>query len=276
MGAFENFAEEADAEIPAEVRTHPSVTPDSLDPRSWCALVGLSPESSAGALVWQAAQESSTLDGMCEHIRAADARSADERAAINHIGMADTWEVFDAESGLDAESLSGPEVTVLDLSGLADAPMNAVVRGVAESLYQARVSEGIRRLPWLALDEAHTFFDGVARSALETILTRGRAPGVSTVLVTQRPSAVPEVAVSQSDILLAHRLTAQADVAALQTARPTYLNESLEEKMPTEPGEVLIVDDSTETVHAAQIRERETVHDGDSATAEAVNLAERR
>jgi hypothetical protein len=90
------------------------------------------------------------------------------------------------------------------------------------------------------------------------------------VFATQRPSAVPEVGISQSDILVSHRLTAQADIDALQAAQPTYMNESLAEKMPTATGEVVIVDDATETVHAAQIRERETTHDGDSATAEDV------
>jgi hypothetical protein len=62
-------------------------------------------------------------------------------------------------------------------------------------------------------------------------------------------------------------LTAQADVDALKTAQPTYMNESPESKMPTETGEVLIVDDATETVHTAQIRERETSHGGESPKA---------
>lgn len=272
MGAFERFGEQSD--LSAEVLARPTIAPDSLDPRSWCALVGLSPESSAGALVWQSAQSASTLEGMRDQIRTTEADEADKRAAINHVGMADNWGVFDADDGLDAAALSGSEVTVLDLSGLADEPMNAVARGVAESLYQARVSEDIERLPWVMLDEAHTFFQGVARPALETILTRGRAPGVSTILVTQRPSAVPDVGISQSDILLAHRLTSEADIDALRAAQPTYMNESLEAKMPTATGEVLIVDDSTETVHAAQIRERETTHDGESATADEVTLVE--
>jgi hypothetical protein len=42
------------------------------------------------------------------------------------------------------------------------------------------------------------------------------------------------------------------------------MNESLDQRMPTAVGEVVIVDDATETVHAAQIRERDTPHAGDS------------
>jgi len=37
--------------------------------------------------------------------------------------------------------------------------------------------------------------------------------------------------------------------------------------MPTEPGGVAIIDDSTETVHAAQVRTRDTPHGGESPRA---------
>ncbi len=264
MGVFTTLAEDADGEpVPAEVIDEPRVTPDSLDPRSWCALLGLSPESGAGGLIWQAAQEESTIDGMHDHVTSTDAPSTDKRAAANHIRLADSWGVFDAD-GLDAQALGSHEITVVDVSGLDSAPMNAVCRGIGEALYRARVNETIDRLPWLLLDEAHTFYDGVAHSALQLILTRGRAPGVSLVSATQRPSAVPEVAISQSDILISHRLTSHDDLDALQKAQPTYLNTSLDEQMPKEPGEVTVIDDSTETVHTAQIRLRDTPHGGES------------
>jgi len=268
MGVFGTMAETADGEpVPTAVIDEPTVTPNSLDPRSWCALVGLDPESSAGALLWQAAQDASDVASMRDHVEAADADSDDKRAAVNHIDLARSWGVFDAASGLDASALSGGELSIIDVSGMDAAPMNAVVRGIAETLYRARVDDDISRLPWLMLDEAHAFFDGVAERPLKRILTRGRAPGVSIVLVTQRPNAVPDVGISQSDVLISHRLTSQADIEALKAAQPTYMNESLEDRMPTSPGAVVIVDDSTETVHAAQIRQRHTPHGGDSVTA---------
>ncbi|QLK26906.1 DUF87 domain-containing protein [Natrinema zhouii] len=269
MGAFDTLAEPADGDaVPASVVEEPAVTAGSLDPRSWCELLGLSPERDAGSLLWRAAQEESTIDGMQAHVASAGASSVATRAAINHLRLADSWGVFDPD-GLDATALGGPEVTVVDVSGLADAPMNAVSRGVAEALYRARIRDSIDRLPWLLLDEAHTFFDGVAEPALETILTRGRAPGVSLVAATQRPSAIPEVGISQSDILCAHRLTARDDLAALEGAQPTYMNGSLvdAERLPDVPGEVVIIDDETETIHAARIRSRDTPHGGTSPTA---------
>jgi DNA helicase HerA-like ATPase len=269
MGAFDGLADRADpgaTPVPARVVRTPAVTPASLDPRSWCTLLGLAPESGAGGLVWQAATEAETVPAMCEHIAGADAPQADKRAAANHLSLAASWGVFDAD-GLSARNLATGGATVLDVSGLDAAPMNAVVRGVAESLYRARVDGDVARLPWLLVDEAHTVFEGVARPALDRLLTRGRAPGVSLVLATQRPSAVPDVGISQSDLLVSHRLTAQADLDALERARPTYMDTPLADRMPTDPGDVVVVDDATETVHAARVRTRDTPHGGDSPRA---------
>ncbi|WP_226021601.1 ATP-binding protein [Halomicrobium salinisoli] len=254
--------------VPTTAVSDPAVTAASLDPRSWCSLLGLSPESGAGSLVWRAAATESTLAEMRDRIEASDAPDADRRAATNHVELAASWGVFDPD-GLGPDDLCDPEATVVDVSGFDAAPMNAVVRGIAESLYDARVDEAVDRLPWLLLDEAHAFFGGVAAPALETVLTRGRTPGVSLVAATQRPGAVPDVAVSQSDVIVSHRLTAGEDLTALERAQPTYVDGSITDgdRMPTEPGEVLVVDDATETVHAATVRARDTPHGGASPRA---------
>lgn len=271
MGAFSGLAARTDdgaESVPARVVREPAVAPASLDPRSWCAMLDLPAESGAGGLVWQAASETETLPGMCESVQAADAPREDRRAAVNHLSLAASWGVFDAD-GLSARDLANGDATVLDVSGLDTAPMNAVVRGVAEALYRARVDGTIDRLPWLLVDEAHTFFDGVAGPALDRILTRGRAPGVSLALATQRPSAIPDVAISQADLFVSHRLTAQTDLDALARARPTYMDESLDEQLPTAPGDVVVVDDATETVHSARVRQRATPHSGASPSVSA-------
>ncbi|MFC7141670.1 ATP-binding protein [Halosimplex aquaticum] len=272
MGVFPTLDQPSEGDpVPAEVVSDPEITATTLDPRSWCALLDLSPESGAGGLVWQAAQDESTLADMRANVEATEAPTVDKRAAVNHLDLADSWGIF-APDGLDAQELGGGEVTVVDVSGLDSAPMNAVVRGVGEALYRARVNREIERLPWYMIDEAHTFFQGVGEAALETILTRGRAPGVSLVLATQRPSAVSEVAVSQSDIVVSHRLTSEADLDALEAAQPTYMQTSLAERLPTSPGEVIVIDDATETVHSANVRRRETPHGGDSPNASDVNV----
>ena len=81
-----------------------------------------------------------------------------------------------------------------------------------------------------------------------TLYTRGRAPGASVVLATQRPSALPETAISQSDLVVAHRLTSQRDVDALAAMRPTYLSGTVGAKLPSRTGDALVVDDATSNV----------------------------
>ncbi len=268
MGTFGPLS--AQDTIAATVRRSPAVDPAALDPATWCPLVGLSREGGAGGLVWDAARAADTLAGMTRHVALADAPGADIRAARNHLAMAEAWDVFDAE-GVDAGDLSSGGVTVLDCSGLDSRPMNALARVVAETIYAVRVDERHDRLPWLLVDEAHVFFEGVAGDAFETLLTRGRAPGVSLVVATQRPGALPTVCLSQTDVLLAHRLTAEADVAALESARPTYLDRTFAARLPEDVGDALVVDDATETVHAVRVRERRTPHAGTSPRASAVD-----
>ncbi|WP_254537116.1 ATP-binding protein [Halomarina litorea] len=258
MGAFRTLAD-APGDVPASV-VDPSVRADALDPRSWCDLLGLDPTGATGALVWRAATECDTFAGMHEFVANARADGDTRRAAANHLALAASWGVFDA----DAPDLFGPEVTVLDCSGLDRAPMNAVCRAVADDCYRARVEGSTDRHPWLVVDEAHAFFDGLAAPALRRLLTRGRGPGVSLAAATQRPSALPAVAVSQADLLVSHRLTGRADLAALRDARPTYVDESLASRMPERPGDALVVDDATEGLHAIRVRERVTGHGGAS------------
>ncbi|UPV76223.1 ATPase [Halorussus limi] len=278
MGIFSSLAD-----FGTEVVADPAVAADALAPRAWCDLLGLEPAAPEGALVWQAAAARSSVDGMRTFVADADTKAdrATRRAADNHLALAESWGVF-APDGLTPSDLIEPAAgTVLDLSGLDSAPANAVLRAVAGGLYDHCVRGRPTRLPWLLVDEAHAFFASeagksptgsatasrnVAASALRTVLTRGRQPGLSFVGATQRPSALPAVAVSQADLLLAHRLTSRADLDALAAARPTYLG-SFEERLPADPGEVLLVDDATESVHAVRIRERETAHGGGSPSA---------
>jgi hypothetical protein len=272
MGAFDGLAEGVTAgtdapAVPARVVDEPTVRADAVPPAAWPELVGLDPGEGPGALVWEAATAAGTLEGMLEAAEAARAKRDVRRAARNHLRRADSWGVF-APDGLDAGDLFGPEATVLSLAGTPDAPSSAVVAAVARLLYDARNrDEPPERLPWLFVDEAHVAIDGVAEQALRTVLTRGRAPGVSLVLATQRPTALPAVAASQADLLFAHRLTSEADIAALGAASPTYLDGSFRDRLPTGRGEALIIDDATESTHTVRIRERDTPGGGETPRA---------
>ncbi|SFR96427.1 hypothetical protein SAMN05216559_1592 [Halomicrobium zhouii] len=265
MGAFRTLERP-----PVSARVvEPRVAADALAPREWCRLVGLDPKSGPGSLVWRAAAEQETLAGMQEYVDDADAATATCRAAANHLRTAAQWRVFGGDALAPRHLTERP--TVLDCAGLGRAPTNTVVAAVAESLYRARVAGALDVLPWLLVDEAHVLFDGVAAPSLRQLLTRGRQPGVSLVAATQRPSALPDVAHSQADLLVAHRLTNRADWEALAAARPAYMDGTFAERTPSEPGEALVVDDATESVHALAVHERETPHGGESPRASELN-----
>jgi hypothetical protein len=250
----------AGGDVPGRVLA-PRVRADAVPARAWPDLLGLDPGAGAGALVWRAADAAGSLAGMRERVADASAGEAARRAAANHLRLAASWGVFDPDAPGPA-GLADGGVTVLDCAGLDPAPAAAVVRAVASGLYAARVDDDLARLPWLFVDEAHAAFEGVGGPALRRLFTRGRAPGVGVVAATQRPGALPAVARSQADLVVAHRLTARPDVESLAAAAPTYLDAPLRERLPGDVGEALVVDDVTESVHAVRVRERRTPHEG--------------
>ena len=277
----------------------PAVRPASVPPATWPDLLGLDPANGPGSLVWRVVADSvdggeraatgrgdpaltasdgdgpPSLAALREAVAAADAPAETRRAAANHLQLAASWGVFDAGAPPVASLAVDGDPVVLDLAGVPDAAAAAVVRAVARGLYDARIDGDLPRLPWLLVDEAHAFFEGIAEPALRTLLTRGRAPGVSLVCATQRPAALPSVAVSQSDLLVSHRLTAARDVDRLAEAEATYLAGDLASRLPEGVGEALVVDDATETAHTVRIRERRTPHEGESPRASRLPDAER-
>ena len=249
--------------------SEPRVPADALPPQVWPELFGIAPTSAAGSFLWRVAEQRSTLaemlaavDGGADRI-AADVRPETRRAVRNYLRLAESWGVFDPD-GLSPAALLSSDATVLDLSGMSDAPLGVLLRTIAAGLYEACLASRPDRLPWLLVDEAHVAFDGIAAPALETLSTRGRTPGVSFVAATQRPGALPSIVVSQADVIVAHELTAEDDLTALSAASPTYLAVDVREKLPRTTGTALVIDDATQGAHTVAIRRRRTPHGGGS------------
>ena len=189
MGVFAGLADGTD-DVAAAVESSPAVAADAVPPRAWCAMLDLAPSSGPGALLWRAAADAETLSAMRRRVRDADASGPHRRAALNHLDLAAAWDVFDAD-GLPATDLATAGATVLDVSGRDAAAMNAVVRAVAAGLYDARVGNAVDRLPWLLVDEAHAFFDGVAAPALRRLLTRGHSRASASSRRRSAPARCP-------------------------------------------------------------------------------------
>ncbi len=129
-------------------------------------------------------------------------------------------------------------------------------------------------LVWLFLDEAHEFLPinekTPATNALIQLLREGRQPGISMVLATQQPGVIHRDVMTQSDIILSHRLTNKKDLQALNEIMQTYLIESINKSMNNLPdlkGSAIILDDNSERLYPIRVRPRFTWHGGEAPRA---------
>ncbi len=129
-------------------------------------------------------------------------------------------------------------------------------------------------LVWLFIDEAHEFLPlgkkTPATDALIQLLREGRQPGLSVVLATQQPGQIHRDVMTQSDLVIAHRVTSAPDLEALNHIMQSYLLESIKKYMddlPTLKGSAIILDDNSERIYPMRIRPRFTWHGGEAPTA---------
>ncbi|MEK6816407.1 MAG: zonular occludens toxin domain-containing protein, partial [Nanoarchaeota archaeon] len=148
---------------------------------------------------------------------------------------------------------------------------------VGYSYFQSESEAGKKdQMPivWIVIDEAHEFlpkdYKTAASDALVTIMREGRQPGVCLMLATQQPGKIHSDVMSQSDIVISHRLTAKPDVDALATMSQSYLTKSLPrmiDELPRVPGAALILDDNSERFFPLRVRPRFTWHGGEAPSA---------
>jgi hypothetical protein len=264
MGVFEGIAA-----LPGGRVLEAMIHPESLPPDRWPEIARIDPDRPPGSLLWRIVEsvadgpDTTSMPVIREALANADAPSSTKRTVENHLDLLAAWDVFDADAPPIGSIIEGGP-TVVDCRSLPPAAMEAVGYALARGVYDHCVGSTSDIQPWLLVDEAHAFLDGLAADAFRTLFTRGRAPGVSVVCATQRPSALPAVAVSQSDLVIAHRLTDERDVDALRVAQPTYLADDLGETLPVGVGRALVVDDATEGAHTVRVRQRRTEHGGAS------------
>jgi DNA helicase HerA-like ATPase len=223
-----------------------------------------------------------------------------KNSAMALFDAAKTWRIFDEEKGTDVRDLvSAGETTVIDLSmyaSLGGFNVRALIIGlVSKKIFNermaARKGEEIqavqhgadyaryrvkREMPlvWIFIDEAHEFLPREGRTpatdALVQLLREGRQPGISLVLATQQPGKIHSDAMTQSDIVISHRVTAKLDVGALNDITQSYLYESISSKLnglPRLKGSAIILDDNSERIYPMRIRPRFSWHGGEAPTA---------
>ena len=90
------------------------------------------------------------------------------------------------------------------------------------------------------------------------------------ILASQQPGKIHTDVMTQSDIVIAHRITAKIDTDALTALSQTYMRRSIVQELDALPrvkGAAIIFDDTNERVYPVQIRPRFTWHGGSAPTA---------
>ncbi|MEN9626645.1 MAG: hypothetical protein RL557_973 [archaeon] len=223
-----------------------------------------------------------------------------KKSAMALFEAAKSWKVFAKKSQQATkvnELISAGTTSVLDLSmysSVASFNVRALIIGlISKKLFNERMlarkkeevdeiyygidkGENKKEMPlvWLFLDEAHEFLpmqgETPATNALVQLLREGRQPGISMVLATQQPGVIHRDVMTQSDIVIAHRLTNKHDIEALNEIMQTYLLENIQKSMrelPDLKGSGIILDDNSERLYPIRIRPRLTWHGGEAPKA---------
>ncbi len=122
-------------------------------------------------------------------------------------------------------------VSVLNFSGVPARASELAIGVVLNLLFEAAVRTppdgvgiGRPRPVLIALEEAHRYLGAdaaaMAADAANRIAREGRKYGVGLLLITQRPSELPDTALAQCGSLIALRLSNSADQARIRAALP--------------------------------------------------------
>lgn len=282
-----------------------AINPSELEPSQWLSVFGLEGSSSVGALIeetvahLQETKKDFSLEDVQESIKKSDAEETDKRAANNLMSSAERWGLFRAEATPISELVQPGKITILDVSMYAAQASawntRALVIGlVAGQLFNHRMAarkieehkaleaelsyhgdqKNNEPVIWMLIDEAHEFLpnkgETPATDALVTILREGRQPGLSLILATQQPGKIHTDVMTQSDIIISHRITARVDTDALGMLTQSYMQAGLGDllrDLPRTKGAAIVLDDTNEKMYSLQVRPRVSWHGGDDPDA---------
>ena len=286
-----------------------SIKPSELDPSDWCMTFNLDINSPEGVLIERIVQdlqekgEDFDIEDVIANVQKDERVKQEVRDAVeNRFIASNKWGIFSKEGTPLKDLVKGGQVTVLDVGCYATIPgtqgLRALVIGlVAEKLFVqrmiARKNEELQSiketmhfmgekaeikqkepLVWLVIDEAHEFLpnegETVATHPLVIILREGRQPGISLILASQQPGKIHTDVMTQSDIVIAHRITAKVDVQALGMLMQSYMSQGLDKQLnilPRLTGSAIVFDDTNERMYSMRVRPRLTWHGGEAPTA---------
>lgn len=286
-----------------------ALRPSELDAEDWILTFNISITSQPGTLIQNIisdlkdSKEDFDIEDIKDQIKKEKESSSETKnIVLSLFRAAETWGVFasrDEESTEISDLVTAGVTTVIDLSAyssIGSFNVRGLVIGlVSRKLFKQRMDarkkeeiqsiqhgldylsySPVREVPliWMFIDEAHEFLPKTGKTpatdSLIQILREGRQPGISIVLATQQPGQIHNDVMTQSDIILSHRVTSKQDLEALNQIMQTYLLESIKQKMdelPGQKGSTIILDDNSERIYPMRIRPRFTWHGGEAPTA---------
>ncbi len=284
-----------------------SIKPSELSAADWGDVFGIDLTDPLGILIERMIDylKENVVDYSIEDIikRIKSDKKAEEKAKNaleNRFSAVKDWGLFSAEGFEIKDIVKAGKISIVDISCYTNVSGNWSIKGLViglicrKLLQQRMVSrkkeevEDIRSsgrffseqkeredpLIWILIDEAHEFLPKEGKTpatdSLVQILREGRQPGLSLVLATQQPGEIHKDVLTQSDIVLSHRLTAKADIEALNSIMQSYLVTDLRESLNNLPrikGAGIILDDNSERLYDVQIRPKFSWHGGEAPTA---------
>ena len=303
IGFFKEYKEKGiPTDFPFSIKT------SEISAEEWCMIFNVSITEPIGILIERVINnfKEENLDyGIDEIIKAVETDDRSEKsikdAVENRFMVAEKWGLFSKEGTLIEDLVIPGQISVLDVSAYTTTSgaenLRALVIGlVAQKLFTQRmvarkaeeeeaISEEIHffaeekeekkePIVWLMVDEAHEFLPNKgktpATNALITVLREGRQPGISLVLASQQPGKIHDDVITQSDIVIAHRLTANIDVQALGGLMQSYMREGLDKQLnllPQEEGAAIVFDDMNEKLYPIRVRPKYSWHGGSAPSA---------
>ncbi|RLE43975.1 hypothetical protein DRJ16_03095, partial [Candidatus Woesearchaeota archaeon] len=279
-----------------------------LEAEDWITLFNLKMTSPEGVLLERSITEIKksflefTIKQILEQAEKDEKASKETKNIVTSLlSAADSWGIFSksAEGTEISDLITAGTTTVLDISvysSIGAFNIRALVISlISRKLFQTRMDsrkkeelEALQRgqdylsykqerqdpLVWIFIDEAHEFLPRTGKTpatdALIQLLREGRQPGISLVLATQQPGQIHKDVMTQSDIVIAHRVTAKPDIEALNEIMQTYMLASIKQQLddlPSLKGSAIILDDNSERIYPLRVRPRLTWHGGEAPTA---------
>ena len=294
------FQEYKDKEINVDYNF--AIKPSELTAEDWCNVFQIKITDNIGVLIEKTLNklkfDFEIEDFIFEIKKDNTVDQLTKNAAENRFQGVKNWGLFDVTGFEVKDIIKSKQVSILDLSAYDDWNVKSLVVGIiSKKLFNERVAarkieekEEIEYeqhyltfereekletpLVWMFIDEAQEFLpkeeNTPATESLKQLIREGRQPGISLVLATQQPGEIHKDVITQSDIVISHRVTAKPDIEALNTINQTYLTSSILanlNNLPKVKGAAIILDDNSERIYSIKVRPKMSWHGGETPSA---------